>query len=88
MAIAATHAEDLRARERRNSSPPFEIGGVVFECFVTADGQGYVWRSTCGRFAAGCVGATYVARAHGTVLKQRYARLMDAMAAAITQPRK
>lgn len=34
----------------RNSSPPFEAAGVVFECFVV-DG-GYEWLSTCGRFAA------------------------------------
>lgn len=39
------------SRPARNSSPPFNAGGIVFDCWT--DGQAYRWRSTCGQFEAG-----------------------------------
>jgi hypothetical protein len=36
--------------EKPSGVKPFEIGGVVFRCFVAQhkDGTTYVWRSQCG----------------------------------------
>lgn len=47
--------------DHRSTVPPFTVAGVTFVCWVVDDGVNdlglpatrYVWRSTCGRFAAG-----------------------------------
>ena len=44
--------------EKPAGVPSFEIGGVVFTCFVAQhqDGTTYVWRSACERIAVGRIG--------------------------------
>jgi hypothetical protein len=69
-------------RERKSTVSAFKLGDTIFECWVTADNS-YVWRSTCGRFAAWRDARLFRASVGDRVSKREYNSLVTAMAAAI-----
>jgi hypothetical protein len=69
---------------RRSEAPPFKVGDLEFVCWITSDGQRYVWRAEGDRLLVGRYeGAhTYWAKVDGILLPSTYKSLRHAMMAA------
>ncbi len=86
--------------ERLSDVPKFTLRGVVWRCWIVPDGlnelglsgERFVWRSVCGRYAAGRLGyrrvgdgtlqALHWARRNGRVVGAEFPTNRAAMAAA------
>jgi hypothetical protein len=69
--------------DHSSAVPHFTIAGVTFACWVVDDGQRYVWRSTCGRYAAGRMVRAYWSRRDGRVVGAEFLSLKLAMVTAV-----
>lgn len=69
---------------RRNSSPPFETGGLVFECFVDGN-RDYQWLSKCRRARCWREGRNYWAEVQNIRGPRPAKSLMEAMTVAVNQ---
>jgi hypothetical protein len=66
---------------RRSEAPPFKVGDVEYLCWITSDGQRYVWRAAEDRLLVGRYeGAnSYWCRVDGALLPSTYKSLRLAM---------
>ena len=69
--------------DRRSTVPTFTVAGVTFVCWIVDDGNRYVWRSECGRYAAGRIGRLCWARRDGQVVGAEFPSLKFAMSVAV-----
>lgn len=77
--------------ERPSTVPPFTVAGITFRCLIAPDGPNelglagtrYVWRSDCGRYAAGRIGRNCWARVDGALVGADFPTIGKAMHAAV-----
>ena len=69
---------------RKGTAPPFKMGAVLWSCWITSDGQRFVWRAAEDRLLAGKRSGshTYWARVDGVPLPKNYRTLKGAMSGA------
>lgn len=69
---------------RKSIAPDFVMGSVKWECWVTSDGQRFVWRAASDRLIAGrhVSSHRFWARVDGRYLEHEFYTLKDAMHAA------
>lgn len=68
---------------RRGQAPDFRTGDAIWQCWITGDGQRYVWRAEGDRLLAGKHSGShkYWARVDGQYLPKQYNTLLEAMSA-------
>ena len=66
---------------RRSAAPPFRVGDVVYECWITSDGQRYIWRGADDRLLVGRYEGrqSYWAKVDGLILPKTFRSLRIAM---------
>ncbi len=67
---------------RRSSVPSFRADGLKFTCFISDDGQNYIWRTDDGRAEAGRSVKVFWARCDGKAVGREHGTLKAAMSAA------
>lgn len=69
---------------RKSIAPPYKLGTVIWESWVTSDGQRFVWRGADDRLLAGKHSGshTYWAKVDGEYLPRSFDDLKAAMSAA------
>jgi len=69
---------------KKGQAPPYKTGQVIWECWITSDGQRFVWRGAGDRLLAGKHSGAheYWAKVDGAYLPKSYPDLKAAMSAA------
>ena len=69
---------------RKGQAPPYKTGTVLWECWITGDGQRFVWRGAEDRLLAGKHSGIhkYWAKVDGVMLPRAYPSLKAAMLSA------
>ena len=68
-------------KPRRSEAPPFKVGDTEYVCWITSDGQRYVWRAAEDRLLVGGYEGmqAYWAKVNGRLLDKRFRSLRIAM---------
>lgn len=72
---------------KRSGAPDFVRDGITWQCWVDGEGS-YVWKTTDGSLSVGRVGKEFWAKIGERKSRFQYARLLDAMIAAMAEKRR